>query len=473
MSFNIALSGISSAQKDLDVTANNVANVRTTGFKGSRAEFADVFANNIFSGSDQQTGNGSATSTVAQQFSQGSLNFTQNSLDMAISGNGFFATSSSLADQDFTYTRAGAFKLNDDSYIVNNQGRFLQGFPVDPQSGAVQSTSLAASDPIRIPDSAGAPSATENQYQSFNLDARAPGIDPAVNPFNPDQPTTYTSSTSTTIYDSLGESHVMTTYYAKRDAATAGEPNVWDVYTTVDGQVVDTAPSDAATNGNNLGADSADLDPSTPGDQVRTGIRIQFDDSGNPSAGTGGNAWDYTLSNNTFPPANISLGGVLNNGADPTQEIDIFFRDRLDQGGDTAPTQFASDFSVNLLEQDGTTVGRLTNIDIAEDGLISASYSNGDVQYLGKVALVRFANEQGLTQLGDASWSESQASGVATSGQANSGVFGTIEASALENSNVDLTKELVDLISAQRNFQANSRSLEINNTLQQNILQIR
>lgn len=472
MSFNIALSGISSAQKDLDVTANNVANVRTTGFKGSRAEFADVFANNIFSGSDQQTGNGSATASVAQQFSQGTLNFTQNSLDMAISGNGFFATSSTLADQDYTYTRAGAFKLDDNSYIVNNQGRFLQGFPVDAQSGAVQSTSLAASEPIRIPDSAGAPSATENQYQSFNLDARAPGIDPAANPFNPDEPTSYTSSTSTTIYDSLGESHVMTTYYVRRSPAdVAGENNVWDVYNTVDGQLVSTAPADPSVN--NLGAQSYEPSPADAVDDTVSGVRIQFDDSGNPTAATGGNPWDYTLDTNTFPPAQISLNGVLNNGADPNQEIDIYFRDRLDQGGDTAPTQFASDFSVNLLEQDGTTVGRLTNIDIAEDGLISASYSNGDVQYLGQVALVRFANEQGLTQLGDASWAESQSSGIATSGEANSGVFGTIESSALENSNVDLTKELVDLISAQRNFQANSRSLEINNSLQQNILQIR
>ena len=466
MSFNIALSGISSAQKDLDVTANNVANVRTTGFKGSRAEFADVFANNIFSGSDQQTGNGSATASVAQQFSQGTLNFTQNSLDMAISDNGFFATTSGIAQQDFTYTRAGAFKLNDDSYIVNNQGRFLHGFPVDSASGATQSTSLAASGPIRIPDSAGAPSATENQYQSFNLDARAPGID-VSNGFNPEDPTSYTSSTSTTIYDSLGESHVMTTYYVKRNAAdVGGQENVWDVYNTVDGQMVDTNPSQGYT-----GAPSYEPSPGDGVDNTVSSQRIVFDQSGSPVGVP--NPGGYNLDSDTFPPASISLANVLSNGADTSQNVQIFYRDRLDQGGDTAPTQFASDFSVNLLEQDGTTVGRLTNIDIAEDGLISASYSNGDVQYLGKVALVRFANEQGLTQLGDASWSESQSSGIATSGEANSGVFGTIEASALENSNVDLTKELVDLISAQRNFQANSRSLEINNSLQQNILQIR
>ncbi|WP_290652672.1 flagellar hook protein FlgE [Idiomarina sp.] len=459
MSFSIALSGISSAQKDLDVTSNNVANVKTTGFKGSRAEFSDVYANSIFSGSDQQTGNGAATAAVAQQFSQGTLQFTQNSLDMAISGNGFFATTSGLTDQDFTYTRAGAFKLNDSSYIVNNQGQFLQGFPVDRDSGATQSTSLAASGPIRIPDSAGAPSATENQYQSFNLDARAPGVRVAEgtgptavpgNPFSVDDPTSYTSSTSTTIYDSLGESHVLTTYYVRRDSNQASiENNTWDIYTAVDGQVVDF---------DNGGASAE------PAENGSTGVRVRFDESGSPLNANG---------NGTFEPGQLSLSGVLNNGADDTQQINVFFRDQFDSEGETAPTQFASDFSVNLLEQDGTTVGRLTNIDIAEDGLILASYSNGDVSYLGKVALVRFANEQGLTQLGNASWAESQASGIATSGEANSGVFGAVESSALESSNVDLTKELVDLISAQRNFQANSRALEINNGLQQNILQIR
>ena len=128
---------------------------------------------------------------------------------------------------------------------------------------------------------------------------------------------------------------------------------------------------------------------------------------------------------------------------------------------------------MNFLEQDGSTVGRLTQVDTAEDGRIAATYSNGETRYLGQVALVRFANEQGLTQVSGTSWKESSASGEALAGQANSGTFGAIESSALENSNVNLTKELVDLITAQRNFQANSRSLEVNNTINQTILQIR
>ncbi|TDP40333.1 flagellar hook protein FlgE [Idiomarina aquatica] len=466
MSFNIGLSGINAAQKDLDTTANNISNVRTTGFKQSRAEFADVYASSIFSSNNAKVGDGVLTATVAQQFSQGTLEFTNNSLDMAISGNGFFATTSEIGQQDFTYTRSGAFKLNNESFIVDNQGNYLLGFPVDRQSGALQSTSLATATPLQIPDSAGAPSATNNVYQSFNLDSRAPGVtvpEPAAtppipgNPFDPEDPTSYTSSTSSTIYDSLGESHIVTTYYVKRDSNQAGIPdNSWDVYTTVDNQPVDLGNTGSALPGG----------VNNPNGNPVQGFRVQFDDSGTPQGPLGGTG-------NTFEEQSFSLQGVLTNGAATSQQVNIFFRDRNDQNGDSAPTQFASDFEVNLLEQDGSTVGRLTNLDIGEDGLIQASYSNGEVQYLGQVAMTRFANEQGLRQVGNTSWKETRESGEALAGAANSGTFGAIESSALENSNVDLTKELVDLIAAQRNFQANSRSLEVNNTLNQTILQIR
>ncbi|RUO77031.1 flagellar hook protein FlgE [Idiomarina seosinensis] len=467
MSFNIGLSGINAAQKDLDTTANNISNVRTTGFKQSRAEFADVYASSIFSSGNAKVGDGALTATVAQQFSQGTLEFTDNSLDMAISGNGFFATTSELGSQDFTYTRSGAFKLNNESFIVDNQNNFLLGFPVDRDSGALQSTSLATASPIQIPDSAGAPASTNNLYQSFNLDSRAPGVlvdEPGATPpitgnkFDPEDPTSYTSSTSSTIYDSLGESHVVTTYYVKRDSEQASiAGNTWDVYTTVDNQAVDLG---ATGTGAEAGVNAPDGTPAQ-------GYRIQFDDSGNPLGPID------TDTGSTFAEQSISLNGVLSNGADPTQQVNVFFRDRNDEEGDTAPTQFASDFEVNLLEQDGSTVGRLTNLDIGEDGLIQASYSNGEVQYLGQVSLTRFANEQGLRQVGNTSWKETRDSGEALAGAANSGTFGAIESSALENSNVDLTKELVDLIAAQRNFQANSRSLEVNNTLNQTVLQIR
>lgn len=449
MSFNIALSGINASQKDLDTTANNISNVKTTGFKQSRAEFADVYASSIFNAGNTKVGDGVLTSQVAQQFSQGTLDFTDNSLDMAISGNGFFATTDGLGSRDLTYTRSGAFKLNDDKFIVDNQGNFLQGYQVDRNSGTTSSVALATTQPIRIPDVAGAPQNTDNVFTAFNVDARRSPIDGAANPFDPETPSTYHSSTSATIYDSLGESHTLSTYYVKRDN------NQWDVYATFDGDEIDMAPTGTAT--------------ASPDDSVNnySGLRLTFLGNGEP---------DVPVGQTTFDPGSIDLSGnnadgdpYLNNGAD-AQTVQFNFQDLT---GTTTPTQFASDFEVTNLDQDGSTVGRLTNVDIDKSGLIAATYSNGDVQYLGQVAVVRFANEQGLTQIGGTKWRESIDSGEPLSGEANTGTFGGIEASALENSNVNLTKELVDLITAQRNFQANSRSLEVNNTINQTILQIR
>jgi len=451
MSFNIALSGINASQKDLDVTANNISNVKTTGFKQSRAEFADVYATSIFNAGNTKVGDGVLTSSVAQQFSQGTLDFTENSLDMAISGNGFFATTDALGSRDLTYTRSGAFKLNDDKFIVDNQGNYLQGYQVDRNSGTNSSTALATTQPIRIPDVAGAPQSTDNVFTAFNVDARRSPIDGAANPFDPETPSTYHSSTSATIYDSLGESHTLSTYYVKRDN------NEWDVYATFDGDEINLNPTGTATS----------TPPARDSVNGYSGLQVNFLGSGEP---------DVPAGQITFDPGSIDLSGnnadgdpYLDNGADP-QTVQFNFQDL---SGTTSPTQFASDFEVTNLDQDGSTVGRLTNVDIDKAGLIAATYSNGDVQYLGQVGVVSFANEQGLTQIGGTKWRESIDSGEPLAGEANTGTFGGIEASALENSNVNLTKELVDLITAQRNFQANSRSLEVNNTINQTILQIR
>ncbi len=165
--------------------------------------------------------------------------------------------------------------------------------------------------------------------------------------------------------------------------------------------------------------------------------------------------------------------GILSNGADATQQLIIDFNLDVNGPNPNEPTQFASNFEVTALKQDGLAVGRLTGIDIGGDGLVRATYSNGTSEPLARIALVSFANDQGLTQIGGTSWKESIVSGEALAGEAGSGTFGTINSSALEQSNVNLTTELIDLISAQRNFQANSRSLEVDNQLNQTILQIR
>ncbi|WP_434930156.1 flagellar hook protein FlgE [Shewanella sp. HL-SH5] len=454
MSFNIALSGIAAAQKDLNTTANNIANVNTIGFKESRAEFADVYANSIFSNSKTAVGGGVATTQVAQQFHQGSLQLTSNSLDMAISGGGFFVTSSGIGTRDQSFTRAGAFKVDSNNYMVDSAGNFLQGFPVD-KDGNSTSVSLTTTQAIKVPDTAGSPIMSSKVGLQMNLNVGESPLDPAA--FDPDNADTFNNSTSVTIYDSLGESHIMTSYFIKpENGSYTGESN-WVAFYAIDGKPVslDGAAGQYSvdTTGDGL-VDGAPRDAQTAGGW--RGSVIKFNDSGT-----------YTGSNPTVIktlPLGVTGANVLGPGADGSQAVTIDFNN---------PTQYASPFEVTELTQDGTTVGRLTNVGIGADGLVTASYSNGSTVPLSRVALVRFANEQGLTQVGNTAWKASLDSGPALAGEANSGTFGSIRSSSLEQSNVDLTTELVDLISAQRNFQANSRTLEVNNTLNQTILQIR
>jgi flagellar hook protein FlgE len=469
MSFNIALSGLNAAQKDLDVTSNNIANVNTTGFKESRAEFVDVYAASLLSSGKTKVGDGVLTADVAQQFSQGSIQFTNNALDLAITGNGFFATVPELGSLETSYTRAGQFKLNQDNFIVNSQGGHLLGFPVNPD-GTSASVSLSTAEPIRIPTASGAPQQSSEVDIRMNLPAGDAYITGAPGNFDQGDPLTFNHSTSVTIFDSLGDSHTMTYYFVKDNPST--NPNEWMVFAAVDGTMVD-LESDAALNNPIGGGTSGPLasralpvPPYTAADTGVVGARLTFSSSGDfigqvPSLAEGG-------------LQTRALGAsILSNGADDTQTIKVDFNLDVLAPNPNEPTQFASNFEVTSLQQDGLAVGRLTGIDIGTDGLVRATYSNGTSEPLSRIAMVNFANEQGLTQVGSTGWKESITSGEALAGEGGSGTFGTINSSALEQSNVNLTSELIDLISAQRNFQANSRALEVDNQLNQTILQIR
>jgi flagellar hook protein FlgE len=484
MSFNIALSGLTASQKDLDTTANNIANVNTYGFKESRAEFADVFSTSLFSNSKTQNGGGVLTQDVAQQFHQGSLLFTSNSLDMAVSGNGFFVTTDGPLSRDFTYTRAGAFKLDSENRIVTSGGDFLQGLPVN-DDGSVKSVSLSTTAPIQIPDSAGAPAETSQVDLSFNLDSNATNLDPAD--FDPSDTNTFTSSTSTVVYDSLGNSRISSVYYVKSQnpaglgasgAVGPGAPgvvggsadtndNTWVMFSTLTDDAGNVVPVDLQQDGNaTVPAGHTPLEYQTTTGQ--RGMLLQFDTSGAVVPGTFPTPITEPLgavgSVSGTPTAPHDGAGAITNGANPDQTFNFIM---------TNLTQFSTPFEVSALSQDGQTVGRLTGISIGTDGLIEAKYSNGDSQAISKVALVRFPNDQGLTQVGSTSWTSSQTSGDPLAGEPDSGTFGSIRSGTLEQSNVNLTGELVDLITAQRNFQANSRALEVNNSISQTILQIR
>lgn len=417
MSFNISLSGLNAAQKDLDVTGNNIANASTIGFKQSRAEFADVFSNSVFANTKTQVGSGVNTAAVSQQFAQGALQSTSNSLDLAIKGDGFFVMSPSSTSLERTYTRAGAFQVNDTGYVTNANGDYLQVYQVN-DDGTPKAVSLDSTIALQIPNSAGSPNQTTTITAGLNLPAGAKL--PSATTFATNDSNSYTSSTSAVVYDSLGQSHTLTQYYVK----TA--PNSWDVhlYTYDD----TTTPATAF--------------------EVTPSASLTFDDAGTLTS----------ASNFTTDPIDFK------NGSNTSQTITMNY-DPI--------TQYASSFQVTKMSQDGSTVGQLTNVSIGSDGVVAATYSNGTTDKLGMVALAKFSNPQGLTQIGDTSWKESQDSGSATPGVPNTGTYGSINASALESSNTDLSAELVDLIAAQRNYQANSRALEVNSTLQDTILQIR
>jgi flagellar hook protein FlgE len=506
MSFNIALSGLNAAQKDLDVSSNNIANVNTVGFKESRAEFVDVYAASLLSSGKTKVGDGVLTSQVAQQFSQGSIQFTNNALDLAITGNGFFATVPELGSLDRSYTRAGQFQLNEGNFVVNAAGGHLIGFPVNPD-GSSASVSLSTGEPIRIPTASGAPTKTSEVDVRMNLPAGDSYISNAPGNFDPEDPLTFNNSTSVTIYDSLGDSHVMTYYFIKDNPTTA--PNQWMMFAAVDGKPIDLAENPAAqatadalvvTETAAVTAAQATYDaiasPTAADLATLNGAKTALENAiatttpeggtvSGPLSATGGlkgARLSYNSSGDFISQSpSLANGGIrtvafsdhLPNGADATQSVAINFN--LDPLGPNPnePTQFASNFEVTALNQDGLAVGRLTGIDIGADGLVRATFSNGTSKPLARIALISFANEQGLSQVGGTNWKESLVSGVALAGEAGAGTFGSINSSALEQSNVNLTTELIDLISAQRNFQANSRALEVDNQLNQTILQIR
>lgn len=375
-----------------------------------------------------------------------------NSLDLAIQGNGFFVTSDGLTNLDRTYTRAGAFKLNENSYMVNNQGHYLQGYEIN-DDGTPKAVSINATKPIQIPDRAGEPVQTSKIEASFNLPSTATPL-PAGNAaadastFDPKDSKTYSSSTSVVVYDSLGEPHTITQYFIKEadpaDLTKPADPTSWRMYLYEGDKPIDIVGGTAPTMATGL-------------NQAPQGAKIQFGADGKMITPT-------SPAVITTEALGAGGAGIITNGADPTQQVEIKLG---------TVTQYASPFEVNKLTQDGSTVGRLTKVEITPDGIVSATYSNATTVKVAMVAMAKFANSQGLTQVGDTSWRESLLSGAALPGTPNSGTFGSIKSSALEQSNVDLTNELVDLITAQRNFQANSRSLEVNSSLQQTILQIR
>jgi flagellar hook protein FlgE len=430
MSFNTALSGLRAANQDLSVTGNNIANASTTGFKRSRTEFGDVYANQLVGGGSSP-GSGVLVTDIAQQFTQGNISFTDNSLDLAVNGQGFFIMSDGGAR---TYTRAGNFGLDNSGFITSNNGAKLQGFPADAQ-GVI--TTGVLSD-LQIQTTALSPQLTQNADIEFNLDSRLSA--PAVAAFDPLDPDSFNSSTSVTVFDSMGNPHVMSQYFIKQPAPAV---NAWDMVTRIDGNMIGGAPgASPATELSTTVTFNTDGSLNSPS-SVAIPNWTPLDNTGNPSGAIGPVP---------IPPSTTSSGFTVNIGTS---------------------TQFGGEFSVTSVGQDGFAPGRLAGVQVSDTGVIFARYTNGESLNLGQLAMAAFDNSQGLTPLGDTAWAESFESGQPIVGDPQSGSLGAVQSGALEESNVDLSEELVRLIIAQRNFQANTKTIETANTVTQAIINLR
>ncbi|OYY73111.1 flagellar hook protein FlgE [Sphingomonas sp. 28-63-12] len=420
MSFYTSLSGLTAAQTDLATISHNLANVATNGFKKSRSEFADVIASSVGTNPNQAVGSGAVVKANRQQFSQGNLVQTQSALDIAVSGDGFFAVKPKLDSGAVNFTRNGAFLVDANRYVVDGQGSHLQAYPVDG-SGAVVASGLSSAVSVRLPATSGTPVATQNVGLSVNLPAG--GAIPATATFDRFDPSSYNQSVQTTIYDSVGNAQTLTTYFKRETVPTGGTPSSdWSAYSFVGDQ--------ALTSGG-----------TAP-------ITLTFDSSGALTTPTAPTTFD------AFTPASSPNPQVI----------------ALDFG--TATTQLGAPFDVASTSQDGVAVGQLQGVTIDTEGLIKASFSNGETQTLGKVLLANFANPSGLRQLGSSTWSATGLSGNPVLGEPGSNGFGGLLSGTIERSNVDTTEELVALISAQRNFQANAKALETDKAIAQTIFNI-
>ncbi len=417
MSFQQGLSGLNASSQNLDVIGNNVANANTVGAKESRAEFGTMYASAI---SNTSVGIGVTVQAVTQQFTQGSITSTGNPLDLAINGNGFFEVNNG---QQTLYTRNGQFQANKDGYIVSNAGLKLVGYPAS-EDGTIQP---GAAVPLQLPTGNVSPKATTKNDIEMNLDSRKAVTLPSTTPqINFSDATTYNNATSVTVFDKQGQD-VALTYYFQKSAA-----NTWNVYATADGTPVSTDSSGNPT-------------PIT---------QITFPDSGAaPTSPTTPVSFDIPQTTNASGGTTLPISGV---------QLDV-----------TKATQYGSSFGVTSLKQDGYAAGQLTSVAIEKTGIVTATYSNGQSKPAGQIEIANFRNPQGLTPQGGNLWARSFGSGEPTVGTPSSGNLGSLQAGALEESNTDLTNELVNMITAQRVYQANAQSIKTENDILQTLVNLR
>lgn len=636
MAFNTGLSGLRAASVDLDVTGNNIANASTVGFKGSKAQFGDLYASGFLSSGTNPVGDGVRVQDVKQSFGQGNISFTDNGLDMAINGDGFFILNNG---GEIRYSRAGQFGIDKDGFVTNNQNMRVQGYTADADGnlsgirgdlqvetdnlaprrttnlrsdlnldsresvlenrirdlgedlnvadldgdafqieysdgttsqlinigtgepanevaellgsqkgvnasartrfdlseqfdmtqlandlsdpdfeltislngsdnvtfrgsdGITDLDSLAAAingselntlraevsdsgDDIQITDSRGFSVdmsyttgamgnqsftaaergnlfvTTEREVTGILTDGAGTGAFQAAydagetritNEFNPLDQRTYNHATSTTIYDSLGNSHELTQFFVKEPSPGNGVgQSEWSIYMQIDGEMVAGTDETPFTARFNQDGDLQSVN-GDPNGEIVIDDWVPKDENGIPNGADG-------------PPA-AGEEVVTPIPEPPTTSAFV-----VDLG---STTQYGSAFGVNDQNQNGYTTGRLSGLDVSDQGVLFARYTNGQSQELGQVALAAFNNTDGLSPVGDTTWVETFESGQPIIGAPDTGTLGSIKASSVEDSNVDLSAELVNLIIAQRNYQANAKTIETSDAVTQTVINLR
>lgn len=424
MGYQQGLSGLTGASSDLDVIGNNIANANTVGFKEGQAEFADMYANSVATAVNNQIGIGSQMSEVQQQFGQGTITTTSQALDVAINGNGFFQMSDNGAS---VYSRNGVFNLAANGTIENAAGQTLMGYAANG-AGVINTASTV---PLVVPNSNLPPAATQNLAFAFNLNSQTTA--PTTTPFNASDPTSYSATSSINVNDSLGGTHAVNVYFVKSSTT-----NTWEAYGTTGSPAVPVTTNPASSNGD-LGA----VTFSSTGT-----IQSVTPTGGTATAGT-------TAFNFTIPDA--AKGGTA------VQALTMSL---------AGTTQYGATTGLVSSSQDGYASSNLTGFSVGSDGTLSGTYSNGKTQALGQIALATFANQNGLQDIGGNNYEQTLASGNANISVPGSTNHGSLEGGAVENSNVDLTSSLVDLITAQRNYQANAQTIKTQQTVDQTLINL-
>lgn len=416
------ISGMTAHGQALGVTADNIANAGTTGFKSSRAEFQDIISKSlkgILGGN--QIGRGVKIGAVNPILNQGNIDSTEKVTDLAISGDGYFVLKGSDGE---TYTRDGSFHFDREGYLVTNDNQKIQGFTTDDQGRIVNKTG-----DIKFPRALIPAQGTKEVTMELNLDSRSEG----TKKFDSKDPY-YTSdySTGVEVYDSQGNKHLVTMFFNK----TADRK--WEWRGMVDGKEV--------TGG-------------TPGklSEVLKG-QLEF-------------TVDGKLQSQKVLTSNLNFAG----GALQNQEIKINFGDAIADGGKgiDGTKQYGKESDMITWRQNGSAAGTITSLSFNDEGVLSAAYSNGETKDLAQVVLAKFENPEALFKMGNNRLRDSRDSGLAAVGQPNRAGRGKIFAKSLERSTVDLASEFVNLIQGQRNFQANAKTITTTDQLLEEVIQLK